>query len=251
MLRMELTDYGIRKVNESIIDSSKYLDVSKIKGNNYLSEFTVAEMRKMEDLPYPILHGQVISMNYDHNNKAIGIQAIIEPGQGFAEINAIGFFDSHNKMIGFIIHRSFIKYDNQLLRYFTWFPILSQDGAAFNTDNIRIILPKNQVVHQTYTFKDGNTWIIRHYLQTPLVNFTLYDRLNQYIPDSDYEAFANPGKLIIHFKNGVEKAGYCSIIAEGFTFSHTGEQLTELDPNKVNYMLTKPGTWIGSMLIED
>ena len=251
MLSLELTSYGIDKINNSIIDSSYFLDIAKIKGNYWLSEVSRDSLKNAVDLPTPLIEGYVNTVNYDRINNAIAIQGILFPEQSFCELNAIGLFDNDDNMVAFILHRAPIKYEGQLIRYFCWMPILSQNGSSFDPDNLRIVLPKNQVVHQTYTFEEGSVWMVRHHLQTPLVNFTLYDRLNQYIPDSEYDAFANPGNLSIIFKNGKSKAGYCSIIAEGFAMSHQGKTLSKYDPNNVEYIVDDPTTWAASMIIDD
>lgn len=248
MLQLQLTEYGIDKMNTVLVEPNLYFDIQSLKANYYTTPMVTKELVKATDLGFSSLDGYVTSVTYNSNSKSIMIQAIFPADLPISKLNGVGLFDSAGKMIGFASHGQIVDYTGGTMRYFFWISLLNQNNELLDINKVQLVLPNNQVVHHTYQFDAGTNWMVRHHLQTPIVNFTIYNADYTQINPNDYIATANVGYLAFDFKGEV-KAGFVSIIGEGLSMSMRGESINIIENKDDVFKVNSDIPWIVGALL--
>jgi len=163
-------------------------------------------------------------------------------------LNGVALYDASDMMIGFASHGQVVDYTGGALRYFFWISLLNQNNELLDISKVQLVLPDNKVVHHTYQFDLGSHWMVRHHLQTPIVNFTIYNADYTQMDPSEYIATANVGYLAFDFK-GLTKAGFVSVIGEGLSMSMRGESINIIENNDDVFKVNSDIPWIIGALL--
>jgi len=233
MLKATLTHYGLNKINETMSSPGFYLNLKKIECNHASAELPI-EDQSLTKLPLGSIEGYINDIRYDPAVKGVVVQGVIPKGLPEVQINGVGVYDNKDMLVAYVRQTVPTTYmPNSTIRYFFWFPVINVP-PNWTADKFNIVLPESQIVNQTYSFIESNTWIIKHKLFTPFVQFKLYDTAGQMIKESEYIATVARGELIISFNDGAIKEGFATIMAEGSAMSYAqGTGFNPSDPEPI------------------
>lgn len=248
MLQLQLTEYGINKMNTVLVEPNLYFDIQSLKANQYTIPMNEKKLRTQTKLELSNLDGYVTSVTYNDTSRSIMIQGIFPAGLPETKLNGVALYDASDNMVGFATHGRVVEYTGGTLRYFFWLSLLNQNNQLLDINKVQLVLPENKVVHQTYQFDQGSNWMLRHHLQTPIVTFTVYNSDYTQMDQNEYICTANVGYLAFDFK-GSTKAGYVSVIGEGFSMSMRGESINIIENKDDVFKVNSDIPWIiGSLL---
>ena len=221
-----ITEKGIDAINNAIASNGVFLTVTRAKMNN--SAVPIPKT-KITDLPAAVFEGYINSVTYDKINNALIIQAVFDGEHPEFKYNSIGIYDHEDNLLFYSKeHQPVIFFSNMVVRYYVWIP-LYKDISDFA--NVRIMLPENKVVHHVYEFDvESMYWKAQHNLLTPFVQFQVYDRHGQIIPQTEYDSYVTPGFVHISFRNTGYR-GFISVMGEGYSMSIMQGQFSEVLSN--------------------
>jgi hypothetical protein len=249
MLQLRFTNYGLAKLNNVLVEPNTFFDIKSIKGNWYGAELDDKTLMDSITLPMPVLDGYVNSAQYNPDPKSITIQAIFPKDLPIVNMNGVGLFDSSDKMVAYAIHPVYVRYSGTVLRYLFWISMFNQNNEMLNDDKVQIVLPDNQVVHHTYSFVAGTQWLVKHHLDTPFVNFNVFDSDYKLISPERYEAIMNTGYIYLDFKGAIQ-SGFVSVIGEGFSFSIKGDSIDRVAFPDATFSVNSDIPWIVGTLLD-